>query len=955
MCEDIEKNLEVYKVKNAIRLFLMDLKKIIKAPAVLVILGGVMVLPSFYAWFNLDATWDPYGNTKNIKIAVVNEDKGDKVRGKKINVGDEVAKQLKKDNHFGWEFVSRKKADHDLKMGKYYAAMYIPEKFTHQMTGTLRKNPERADIEYKVNQKLNAIAPKMTDAGTSAIVQKANDKFNETATKALLKEANRLGIKLEKEIPTINKIQKAVSTANNSVPEINKFAEKILYLDEHQDKIDNYADKFRSLNQYKGDVLNGVDKLNQVNSAVPALNEKAKLVLALNEYMPDIKKALNVASNDVPEAFPRINRGVDIASNGVDKGLQGINDARGYLSAINQRVDTYQGIVNDAQNRNQDVNNRLQNNLQTAPQSASKTSENNIKFSPMSTDGNSNKTSFDSEDANAMESSLSKGLLSLSQYTDQQAESTQDNIDSLENIAYGILSSDKPEEFKSVLDNMNSRLEATSKSNQQFIDILSEIEDREDVDLSTEINKLEEANNSVNNLIRKQNLLRDALDQGSSGKAEAVDLLKTLPQVDRDLKGLRNYIRTEMNQSLLDVSNKVTSVLNNGQAKLSTVQSKLNTISQVIDGGEAILKDSKNRIETIQSALPLIEQKYKDAMAVAQRYYPEFEQDVNKAAAFIRNDLPGLEQRLADTTATVNENIPTVFNRYDQLVDLLDKNQPEAKQKLHDLAKLIRNDLPGVEKDLAKANKLFKEIDDDDAVDKMVDFLKNDLKKQADVVSNPIKINQEDVFPVKDYGSASTPFYTTLSCWVGALLMVSLMTTDNKHKDLEPYLTKREDYLGKSGLFYLIGTVQALVVSIGDIVILHAQVESVGWFIGLTVLTSLVFVTIVYTLVSLLGNPGKALAIILLVLQIAGGGGTFPIEVTPEFFQIIHPYIPFSYAVDALREAVGGIVPAILTRKILTLILFDVIFFVIGIIFKPITDPIMRKVAKEAEKSDVME
>ena len=111
----------------------------------------------------------------------------------------------------------------------------------------------------------------------------------------------------------------------------------------------------------------------------------------------------------MPEAFPRINRGVDIASNGVDKGLQGINDARGYLSAINQRVDTYQGIVNDAQNRNQDVNNRLQNNLQTATQSASKTSENNIKFSPMSTDGNSNKASFDSEDANAMESSLSKG------------------------------------------------------------------------------------------------------------------------------------------------------------------------------------------------------------------------------------------------------------------------------------------------------------------------------------------------------------------------------------------------------------------------------------------------------------------------------------------------------------------------------------------------------------------
>ncbi|CAL29332.1 YhgE/Pip domain-containing protein [Staphylococcus carnosus] len=942
-------------MKNAIKLFLMDLKKIIKAPAVLVILGGVMILPSFYAWFNLDATWDPYGNTKNIKIAVVNEDKGDKVRGKRINVGDEVSKQLKKDNHFDWEFVSRKRADHDLKMGKYYAAMYIPEKFTHQITGTLRKDPQRADIEYKVNQKLNAIAPKMTDAGTSAIVQKANDKFNETVTKALLKEANRLGVKLENEIPTINKIQKAVSTANNSVPEINKFAKKILYLDENQDQIDNYADEFRSLNNYKGDVLNGVDKLNQVNSAIPALNEKAKLILTLNEYMPNIRNALNVASNDVPQAFPRINRGVEIASNGVDKGLQGMNDARGYLSAINQRVDTYQGIVNDAQNRNQEVNNRLQDNLQTSPQSTSKTSENNIKFSLMSTDGNSNKTSFDSEDANAMDSSLSKALLSLTQYTDQQTESTQEGIGTLEDIAYGILSSDKPEEFEPVLDNMNSRLEATSKSNQQFIDILSEIEDREDVDLSTEINKLEEANNSVNNLIRKQNLLSDALSKGSTGKAEAVDLLKTLPQVDRDLKGLRNYIQTELNQSLLNVSNQVTSVLNNGDTKLSTVQSKLNTISQVIDEGEAILKDGQNRIETIQNALPLVEQRYMDAMAVAQRYYPEFEQEVNNAASFVRNDLPDIEQRLADTTATVNENIPTIFNRYDRLVGLLDENQPEAKQKLHDLAEFIRNDLPGVEKDLAKADKLFDEIEDDDAVDKMVDLLKNDLKKQADVVANPIKINQEDIFPVKDYGSASTPFYTALACWVGALLMVSLLTTDNKHKELASYLTKREEYLGKSGLFYLIGIVQALIVSIGDIVILHAQVEHVGWFIGLTVLISIVFVTIVYTLVSLLGNPGKALAIILLVLQIAGGGGTFPIEVTPEFFQIIHPFIPFSYAVDALREAVGGYVPEILTRKVITLSLFGIIFLLIGIIFKPITDPIMRKVAERAEKSDVME
>ncbi|UXV35028.1 YhgE/Pip domain-containing protein [Staphylococcus sp. IVB6181] len=940
-------------MKNAIQLFLMDLKKIIKNPGVLVILGGIAILPSFYAWFNLDATWDPYGNTKNIKIAVVNEDKGDKVKGKQINVGDTIVDTLKKDDHFDWEFVSRKKADHDLRMGKYYAAMYIPDKFTHQITGTLRKDPQQADVEYKVNQKLNAIAPKMTDAGTSAIVQKANEKFNETVTKALLDEANRLGIKLEKEIPTINKIKKAVGTANDSIPKINEFAKKILYLDQNQNQLDGYADKFRGLDNYKGDVLDAVDKLNRVNAAVPALNEKAKLILALNEYLPNIERALNIASNDVPQAFPRINRGVDIASEGVETGKQGLNEAQGYLSAVEQRVGSYQEVLDNAQNVNQNVNQNLQERADTAPQSMS--ASRNYQTAQMSTNDNSSNDTFNQNDVSAMESSLSTALLSLSKQAEQQAESSQKDLNAMENITYGILASDQPKDFKGPLDNMTERLEVTSKTNQQLIDILSELEEREHVDLSQEIQALEAANNRVNHLIKKQNQLRDALANGSSGKIEAVDLLKELPRVDSALSDWRNYIRSDLNQRLINVSNEIMSVLNEGETKLSAVQSKLNTIHQVIDEGQSILNIAGDRIDTIQSALPGLEQRYMDAMAVAQHYYPEFKQGVERAASFIRNDLPELEQQLADTTATVNQNVPTLFSRYDRLVDLLNENQPQAKEDLHNLAEFIRHDLPDIEKDIAKANKLFNEIEDDDAVDKMVDLLKNDLKKQADVIANPINIKEKDIFPVKDYGSASTPFYTALAIWVGALLMVSLLTTDNKHTAMTQQLTTRETYIGKMGLFYLIGIIQSLIVSIGDLIILKAQVEHVGWFIGLSVLSSLVFVSIVYTLVSLLGNPGKAIAIIMLVLQIAGGGGTFPIEVTPEFFQMIHPFMPFSYAIDAMREAVGGYVPEILTKKVIFLSLFGIGFLLIGIIFKPMIDPVMRKVAEKAEKSDVME
>ena len=132
-------------------------------------------------------------------------------------------------------------------------------------------------------------------------------------TKALLSEANKVGLKIEDEVPTINKIKNAVYAANNSLPEINKFKNKIIYLNEHQDDLDRYANQFRNLGNYKGDILDAQERLNQVNSSIPALNEKAKLIIALNNYMPNIERVLNVAANDVPAQFPKINRGVSIA------------------------------------------------------------------------------------------------------------------------------------------------------------------------------------------------------------------------------------------------------------------------------------------------------------------------------------------------------------------------------------------------------------------------------------------------------------------------------------------------------------------------------------------------------------------------------------------------------------------------------------------------------------------
>lgn len=952
-------------MKNALKLFITDLKRVAKTPGVWVILAGLAILPSFYAWFNLWAMWDPYGHTGHIKVAVVNEDQGEKVRGKNINVGNKMVKTLKKNDSFDWQFVSREKADHEIKMGKYYAGIYIPKKFTHEITGTLRKHPQKADIDFKVNQKINAVAAKLTDTGSSFVIDKANKQFNKTVATALLSEANKVGLSIEDNVPTINKIKSAVYQANNSLPKINQFADKIIELNKHQDDLDAYANQFRSLGKYKGNVLDAQEKLNAVNSSIPALNERAKLILALDSYMPNIERILNVAANDVPAQFPRINRGVDIASEGIDAASGQLYDAKGYLTQAKARVGDYQEAAGRAQDVNNQANQNLRNQTSTTPQSAIKSSHSegkshsSIKTVPVSQSGENQPVYGDNilsnSDVKSMNTALTEALLSLSNQTDQQAQATQQDIKSLKNIAYGVIASDKPSEFKEPLKNIKSRLENASKYNQQFIDILSELEKSEHVDLSNEIKQVKEANNSINDNLKSTNQLIDALSNGSSGQLEAVNVLRDLPNLNKRLDTLRNYIKKELNRNLLAVSNEITDQLNKGQNTLSTIQSKLNTINRVINAGQDILNSGKKRIDTIQTALPAIENAYINAMRTAQAYFPTAKKDVAKAADFVRNDLPGLERELANVTQSVNQKIPSLFSRYDNAVDLLNEKQPQAKEALASLADFSENKLPDVEKDLKKANKIFKKLDKDDAVDKLIDTLKNDLKKQADIVANPINKKTTDVFPVKDYGSGMTPFYTALSIWVGGLLMVSLLSVDNKHEHLQPIMTKRQVYLGKSGFFFLLGIIQALIVSIGDLVILKASIESPILFVSIAVFSSLVFNSIIYTSVSLLGNPGKAVAIILLVLQIAGGGGTFPIQTTPEFFQAISPYLPFTYSIDALRETVGGIVPEILITKVIILGLFGIGFMVVGYCLKPVTDPIIRKIAEKADESKVTE
>ncbi|MBM6839029.1 DUF3533 domain-containing protein, partial [Clostridium saudiense] len=169
---------------------------------------ALCIIPSLYAWFNIKASWDPYAQeaTSGIKIGVVNLDKGANFNGKEINIGDEVVENLKDNKQLGWQFVSAEESEKNIENGIYYASITIPEDFSSNLTSILSDNIKKGEIIYSVNEKINAIAPKLTDKGATALQEQVSKSIVETVSNAIFGVANDLGIELEEQIPRITSI-----------------------------------------------------------------------------------------------------------------------------------------------------------------------------------------------------------------------------------------------------------------------------------------------------------------------------------------------------------------------------------------------------------------------------------------------------------------------------------------------------------------------------------------------------------------------------------------------------------------------------------------------------------------------------------------------------------------------------------------------------------------------------
>lgn len=298
----------------------------------------------------------------------------------------------------------------------------------------------------------------------------------------------------------------------------------------------------------------------------------------------------------------------------------------------------------------------------------------------------------------------------------------------------------------------------------------------------------------------------------------------------------------------------------------------------------------------------------------------------------VEPQLISLNDSISQTLSSVNSimsSLTSALNDATEILSGVETTVDKSNESLSQIQTVIAN----VIAELDEVIDWMDSTSESDKINMVTQFLGGDSETYGEFFAEPVNMTTEEIYPVENYGSGMTPFYTILALWVGGTLLVSLVKVHADADGLEN-VKPRHLFFGRYLTFFVLGQIQAAIVAIGDIHLLHSQVLEPGLFYLVAVLASFTFTLLIYSLAISFGDLGKALAVVVMVLQIAGSSGTFPIEMLPQVYQNIYIFFPFPYAINAMRETVAGMYGTAYIANLAQLMLFAVAALVIGLVIR---------------------
>lgn len=875
------------KLKNVFYLYKLDWKRIFSNPISAFLIIALMILPSLYAWFNIKALWDPYGNTSELPIAVYSADKGAEFQDKHIDIGDEVIDTLHKNKQLGWRFLdSKEDLVEGVKSGKYYAGIYLPADFSVDLISFTSGKIEKPTIEYYSNQKINAIAPKITDKGASSLQEEISQNFIETASSTLIKVFNEIGYDIDSNLVSINKVKSMILDTDDNLATIDGYTKEIVTLHDKFPEIKEKIAKAEEFTDYIPQVDAMGEKLIGLNDKLPALKKEASIILTLQEKIPEIQNAgkqLKMIDDDFDDIASTMTDGIDTAK----QGLQVIEQVQAALPQIEQLGDQAASFATATKDGAQ----QLQDALPSISSSVKVTIE-SISQVATTTAGLANTI---------------KQAVSDNQLSEQERKEISEIISKFQN---NIL--EQQAALDSLVAFLNNIDSSGSNTNIQSIINQLTIAKRMLGDLSTRLSGLNDLILNSDSTVKE---IEDYLDQVTEAASNITNLMESI-----DVSSITETIDSVLTK-LIETITTAEDVLKKAQE--IDFDSLLSSTKSVVSNAVTIL-------EKYQKELPAIKQELHDANTMLNGHMDEIVNAINKGADLYNNELPVVEEKLGLAVNFLQNDWPTIKSEISSTMAMVDEKLPEVEKALDAAVDLINNDWPSIKAGIHKAADAIRAGENEVDLGEVIKLLKLDATDEADFFKQPVELKSNEIYPIANNGSASTPFYTALCLWVGALLLSSVATTEyHLEKKDKKRFTQRETFVARMLTFLTMAVAQSLIVTLGNMFLLGVDVHNPVYSVFFALLVGLAFMMIVYVLAGLFGNLGKGIAIIILVLSISGGGGNYPIQVSGKFFQFINPLLPFTHAVNLLRESAGGIY---WPNAVPQLVILTILFLVFGIV-----------------------
>lgn len=910
-------------------------KKLFKNKILLLSFVVILFIPLLYASFFLKSVWDPYGKAGELPVAVVNNDVAVDYNGQTMDVGDQLITKLKSNDELDWNFLSAKEAEKGLKDGKYYMIVTIPKDFSKNAATVLDKNPKKMELSYKTNGSLNYLGQVVSEQGAKQLKSEVSAEVTKSYAEAIFDKIKETG----------NGFAQAADGSKKLKDGLEKSQEGNKTISTNLKTLADSSLTFKDgANTLEVGLKTYTDGVTTASAGSEKLNAGVSTLAAGVGPLKEGVQALDNGATKLADGVSTYTNGVDTLAGGINQAYSGSSTLTNGLNKMNSSVPALAtGVtqLNDGQES-------LANGLDTLVAGSNKLSAGLNQLDNNLTDKQSKITQ------------LKQGMNDLQQGIDQlnqsvngedatlakQLEALQKSLTDLQS-GLTFMKENANFDAESIKAKINATDGVSDTDKQKIIASIQADLDNESQKSATQIATIDKLQNGLSGLDLAA--LQTQVSELQTGVAKISAGYSTVNQGTTDaFNGIHQALNGSGNQTLISGANQLTAGLKSaqaGNAKLvagtnalnNQIPSLSNGVNQLASGsadmedGLSQLNDGGNQLSTNSSAL--------------QSGASQLENGTNQLAAKVPTLAGGVNQLQSGTGALANGlnqlavNSPKLLAGTNQLAD-------GSSQIANGSSKLANGSFQlgdGLTKLSDGSNELTTKLSD--GATQIKDT--NGTDKTFNMIASPTKLAHNEYTHVSNYGHALAPYVLSLALYVGALVFNFIMPIRRVSMEGQPAY---KWWLSKLSLGFVAAIAMALLEG-GIMIALGLRPDNMLEFFGTAIITALAYMFLIMLLAMTFDNPGRFIAMVLLIVQLAGSGGTFPMPLTGWFFNLIHPFLPMTYSIYAFRESLAaGMGTNVFTMSIIVLTI--ILIACIGLLYLSMSHLKKRHDAHESALDD---